>query len=67
MKELSIEQLEMVSGGKDCEDVAVFAITVTGVLAIGALTATTGGLGLGVAAGLSGYFGTMGVLLCGMM
>ena len=67
MKELSIEKMEMVSGGKDCEDIAIFTITVTGVLLIGAVTATTGGAGLVVAGGLSGYFGTMGVLLCGMM
>ncbi len=67
MKELSMEQMEMVSGGADCETVAGVAIGLTGGLALGALSVSTGGLALGVATGLSGYFGTMGVLLCGMM
>ena len=52
MKELSIEKMELVSGGSDCEDIAVFAITVTGVFLIAAATAATGG-----AAGLVGGHG----------
>ena len=67
MKELSIDQMEMITGGKiDCDAVAGFTVGLTIGLALGALAVSTGGLGLIVGAGLTGYFGTIGTLGCMM-
>jgi bacteriocin-like protein len=65
MKELTDDQLELIVGGKvNCESYAGLAAGATvSFLIIGA---ATGGLGFVVAGGLTGYFGTIGVLGCFM-
>lgn len=64
MKRLSIEKSEQIVGGRDCSSVGGFTVgLVVGFTAFGI---ATGGVGFAVAAGLSGYFGTMGVLACAM-
>lgn len=64
MKELSIEKMEMVSGGMDCETGAGLSYGAAASLLI--IGAATGGVGFLVAGGLTAYFGTIGTLACAM-
>ncbi|HET8858614.1 hypothetical protein [Marivirga sp.] len=66
MKNLSIERMDQVNGGAECETNAGVALGLGGALLIGGLTAATGGLGLIVAGGIGLYFGTAGSLICAM-
>ncbi|MCU0420705.1 MAG: hypothetical protein MUC38_13710 [Cyclobacteriaceae bacterium] len=64
MIKLNSEKLVGLKGGVDCSTIG--GATVGLVVGFAALGVATGGLGFAVAAGLSGYFGTTGLLLCGM-
>lgn len=64
MKELSLKQMSLTSGGDECDKLGGFAIGLTTGLVI--LGVASGGLGFFVGAGLATYFGATGALLCQM-
>ena len=63
MKKLEMNRLENIEGGSVCK---AGGLGVGLGLALGVAAVASGGVLLGVAAGLSLYFGTGATLLCGM-
>lgn len=64
MKNLTMNQLEVIQGGVDCATLGGASLGIA--IGLGAAAVLTGGIGLGVAAGLTAYFGGTATILCGM-